>query len=127
MNNHKYGAEPKVIDGIKFDSKAESKRYMELKLLEKAGKISHLILQPMFKLTSNKYIICKYYADFAYINEEGERIVEDVKGYSKGVAHQLFMIKWKLAYAQYGKKIDRWFRIYSDQVVEGLDKRKGKR
>jgi hypothetical protein len=35
----KYGAEPTVVDGIRFDSKKEAARYQELKLLAKAGEI----------------------------------------------------------------------------------------
>ncbi len=39
-----------VIDGHRFDSKYESERYLELKLLEKAGKIRDLELQPSFDI-----------------------------------------------------------------------------
>lgn len=50
MKYNKYGNIKTVIDGIKFDSKRESERYLELKLLEKAGEISDLKLQPRFIL-----------------------------------------------------------------------------
>ncbi|MDD3747626.1 MAG: DUF1064 domain-containing protein, partial [Anaerostipes sp.] len=46
MRYSKYGARKTVIDGITFDSKREAKRYQELKLLEQAGEISYLELQP---------------------------------------------------------------------------------
>jgi hypothetical protein len=46
----KYGAIPTVIDGIRFASKAEAKRYRELKLLEKAGEVRNIVLQPRFDL-----------------------------------------------------------------------------
>ena len=36
------------IDGIKFDSKKEAKRYSELKMLESASAINQLELQPQF-------------------------------------------------------------------------------
>ena len=42
---HKYSARPTEVDGIRFDSKAEARRYTELRTLEKAGEISHLELQ----------------------------------------------------------------------------------
>lgn len=36
MKYNKYHNTKTIIDGIEFDSKLESKRYIELKLLEKA-------------------------------------------------------------------------------------------
>ena len=78
----KYGNIKTVIDGIKFDSKAEATRYCELKLLDRAGEITELQLQPSFELvpktaTENRVI---YKADFSY-KENGKTVVEDVKGY----------------------------------------------
>lgn len=78
------------VDGIKFDSKAEARRYAELKLMEDTGHIKELKLQPKFELQP-KYKNSKgqciraitYKADFSYIethSEVGKLIVEDVKG-----------------------------------------------
>ena len=74
------------IDGIKFDSKKESSRYKELKLLERAGLIRDLELQPAFLLLpgfkKNGYTFRKteYIADFKYFDiEKGKWVVEDVK------------------------------------------------
>ena len=39
-NGTKYNASKCVVDGIKFDSKHEAERYLELKLLERGGIIS---------------------------------------------------------------------------------------
>lgn len=39
-----------MVDGIKFDSKAEARRYAELKLMEDTGHIKELKLQPKFEL-----------------------------------------------------------------------------
>lgn len=82
MAVEKYGNIKTVIDGIKFDSKAEATRYCELKLLDRAGEITELQLQPSFELvpktaTENRVI---YKADFSY-KENGKTVVEDVKGY----------------------------------------------
>lgn len=71
------------VDGILFDSKKEAKRYKELKLLERAGEISSLILQPKYtfpvKYDSGRFII--YKADFQYLDKATHsQIVEDVKG-----------------------------------------------
>lgn len=46
----KYGNRKVALDGITFDSKKEAQRYTELKLLEKAGKITGLQLQREFEL-----------------------------------------------------------------------------
>jgi len=87
----KYRNVPVVVDNIRFDSKAEAARWCELKLMEKAGLISHLERQPEFKLASggNPVLIrskrypngrqVKYKADFAYFDGD-KRIIEDVKG-----------------------------------------------
>lgn len=80
----------KVIndDGIKFDSKKEAKRYDDLLLMQRAGEISDLELQPRFSLVKGVKFSgddrakpdIRYTADFAYTdNKTGERIIEDVK------------------------------------------------
>ena len=74
----KYGNVPVVLDGHTFPSKAEARRYSELKQRETAGDIRCLQLQPMFELTVNGYLVCRYVADFSYWQAD-ERIVEDVK------------------------------------------------
>ena len=73
----KYNARKTVVDGIKFDSLKEARRYEELKLQEKVGVISHLKLQPKFRLLDGfKYKEetirpVNYFADFSYIDAEG--------------------------------------------------------
>ena len=48
--NSKYGAIRTTVDGVTFASKAEARRYAELKLLEQAGEIKGLELQPKFDI-----------------------------------------------------------------------------
>lgn len=79
MAYSKYSAKPTVLHGIRFASKAESRRYSELLLLEKAGQISGIKLQPRFPLNVNGNFVCTYVADFEYV-EKGARVIEDVKG-----------------------------------------------
>ena len=67
------------VDGIRFASKREGRRYQDLKLLEKAGVIKGLRLQVPYHIYFNGVMICKYIADFVY-QENGKEIVEDVKG-----------------------------------------------
>lgn len=76
----KYRNEKTEIDGIKFASKRESKRYGELKLLERAGEIRFLRLQPKFPLIVGETKVAEYWADFAYVrNVDDVQIIEDVK------------------------------------------------
>lgn len=105
---HKYNARKTVIDGYTFDSRAEARRYQELKLLEKQRLISRIELQPAYVLQetfkNGKGKTCrsiKYIADFRYYDlKTGECIVEDVKG-QKTSAYQIKK-KWfeKLYYPQ---------------------------
>lgn len=114
---HKYGAIRTEVDGIRFASKAEARRYSELKMLEKAGKIARLQLQPEFKLYAPRTgihgdqivggwqnYVGTYRADFAYDEltpQATRRVIEDVKGFKTP------MYRWKKKHveAQYGIKI----------------------
>jgi len=102
LKKHKYNAKKVIVDGIKFDSGKEAERYLELKLLEKKGIISNLILQPKFLLQESfeykgkKERAIFYIADFEYI-QNGKRIVEDVKG----VKTDVYKLKRKLFLKKY--------------------------
>lgn len=98
----KYGAVPTVVDGIKFASKGESNRYLELKAMQKAGVISELRLQPVFRIEVAGELICKYRGDFLY-RENGREVVEDYKG----VETPVFKLKWKMVQALYPKYLWR--------------------
>lgn len=104
----KYNSKKTVVDGQKFDSKKEARRYQELLLLEKAGEIKNLSRQVKFVLIpsqrdENGKVVereCSYKADFTY--EEGiKTVVEDVKGYRT----KEYIIKRKLLLYQYGIRI----------------------
>lgn len=75
----KYHSKRTEVDGIKFASKLEAKRYGELKLLERAKKISDLTMQPRFSIVVNGTKVCTYVADFAYLDNK-KLVVEDCKG-----------------------------------------------
>ena len=96
MRKNKYNAQKTMVDGILFDSKRKAARYMQLMLLERAGKISHLELQPVYECIVNGKKICSYKADFRYFTKTGN-IVEDVKGYIT----PMFKLKKKLVEAIY--------------------------
>lgn len=91
------------VDGIKFHSAFESERYVELKLMLKAGIITDLVLQPRFEICpaftdnkGNKHQNIEYIADFMY-SQEGVTVVEDVKGEETSD----FKIKMKFFLRQY--------------------------
>ncbi len=87
----KYNARKTTVDGITFDSAFKAERYSELVLLQRAGHITDLRLQVPFDLAINGVKVCKYIADFVYV-EYGKEIVEDVKG----MATDVYRIKRKL-------------------------------
>ena len=70
---------PVVIDGHRFDSTSEGNRYTELRLMERAGEIRQLEIHPRFPLVIHEQDCGVYVADFAYLTQHGERVVEDVK------------------------------------------------
>lgn len=100
---NKYGAKKCTVDNIEFDSMKEARRYAELKLLERAGQIKNLQLQPKFllqesfKQNGKSYREISYIADFSYV-ENGNLVVEDTKGFKTKV----FRLKEKLFRYKYG-------------------------
>lgn len=107
---NKYRNKKITIDGITFDSIKESKRYQELKLLERAKEITELKLQVPFILLDS-YVLngkkrqgIKYIADFVYIDIRTEKyVVEDVK--SPATKTQVYKLKKKLFEQKYGIEI----------------------
>lgn len=95
---NKYGNRKTLIDGIAFDSKKESNRYLELKMLQAHGDISNLQIQQGFELKVNDQLICKYIADFVFVDHTKKLVVEDVKGFKTPV----YNLKKKLMKAIYG-------------------------
>lgn len=85
-SQRKYGNKKPTVDGLKFDSQAEARRYNELKLLLAAGEITELQLQvpyelqPSFKYKGKTIRALKYVADFVYKDKAGVTHIEDVKG-----------------------------------------------
>lgn len=112
----KYRNKKITYDGITFDSRLEMNRYCELKLLERAKKITGLELQKEYILIPPQYEksaegkktrgrcierAVKYIADFAYTDEYGQTIVED----TKGVKTKDYIIKRKLMLYVHGIRI----------------------
>jgi hypothetical protein len=94
----KYGARPRRVDGIRFDSTREAARYLELRILEAAGAISALEVHPKFPIDvaplfdGGAPIPCgTYTADFRYRDlRSGDVVIEDVKsGPTRTTAYRL--------------------------------------
>ncbi len=131
-NNTKLNNRSVVIDGIEFQSAKEGNRYCELKLLQRAGKISELELQKRYELIPAQYEtvptgeyykrgenkgqpktkqVCVeqsvvYIADFVY-QENGQTVVEDVKGFRdpSSATYAKFVLKRKMMLWMHGIRI----------------------
>jgi hypothetical protein len=103
---NKFGAQRTERDGITFDSKREAEVYGELRLLEKAGRISGFERQRKFELIVNGEIIGTYRADFAFIDhdQDGRLRVIDVKG----VITRDFRRVKKIIKAIYNIEVEVW-------------------
>ena len=122
---NKCGNHKVFINGEQYASQKEANRYMELLLLQRAGKIRNLEKQVRFELIPTQRepdIIGKrggvhkgkllekgvdYIADFVYIDSSGEKVVEDVKGYRdpSSAVYAKFVIKRKLMLWIHGIRI----------------------
>ena len=112
MKNNTVAAQSKYkniqceANGIKFHSKAERRRYLELYKLEQLGVIRALELQPSFTLLERfesngiKYRAINYLADFRYLMD-GVNVVEDVKGKET----KEYLLKRKLFLSQRNKDV----------------------
>ncbi len=91
-----------------FDSQKEARRYDELLVLLRAGRIRELKLQVQYTLQDsyisaegNRVRAIRYVADFSYIRmDTGEAVVEDVK--SKATETRVYKIKKKLMQERFG-------------------------
>lgn len=100
----KYRSTPTFVDGIRFASKKEAKRWGELSLLQKAGQICDLDCQVRYELIPKQLgeRACWYVCDFRYCHVQSRAIfVEDVKGMRTPV----YKIKKKLMLKIHGIRI----------------------
>jgi len=104
----KYRAKPCEVDGRRFASRKEGRRYVELRLLEQAGVIMALRCQPRYPLfavgTDGKSVVAgTFVADFVY-QQDGRLVVEDVKS---PVTRKLstYRLKKRIVEANYGFEV----------------------
>jgi hypothetical protein len=107
----KYHNQFATVDGHRFASQREARRYAELRVLERAGIIRDLELQPEFVLyalvarslagdglISGVHPVGSYFGDFRYRDAAGAVIVED----AKGMKTPLYQFKRRMVEVQYG-------------------------
>ncbi|MFE4569967.1 DUF1064 domain-containing protein [Paenibacillus chitinolyticus] len=101
----KYRAKPTMVDGIRFDSKAEAHYYLYLKSEKDKGNITSLELQPAFviqdsfKKNGKQYKPIVYKADFKVAWKDGTEEIIDVKGKRT----EAYCIKLKMFELRYPK------------------------
>lgn len=107
MRRNKYGARPKVVDGIRFGSGLEAGRYLELKAAQDEGRISRLRLQTRWLLVpaarrpdGRLERAVHYVSDFDYLDPSGALVVEDTKSPPTRTAD--YVIKRKLMLREHG-------------------------
>lgn len=96
----KYGNIKAEADGQIFASKHERARWLDLRLLEKAGQIRDLRRQVVYPLEVNGVKVCDYIADMTYLRDD-KLVVEDCKGYRT----EVYRLKRKLMFAVHGIEI----------------------
>ena len=104
---NKYRNVKTTVKGVKYDSKREATYVEQLRLLEKAGKITDLQTQVKFRFNGLEYDsgrTIQYWADASYIDSDGEYHVIDVKG----VRTPAYKIKKALMW--------HWFKIEVEEV-----------
>lgn len=88
---NKFGAIATTVDGIRFDSLREARRWGELKLLEKGGAIRNLRRQVRIEMMGRDGPIltpkgrpAAYVADFVYEDRRlnWAEVIEDAKGHA---------------------------------------------
>lgn len=122
---------PMIIDGVRFSSKSEGRRYLVLRNLQDKGLISNLEIQPKFKLydgfeLKDKEALSSLFSttnskrnwitevtikfDFSYLEPGNNRVViEDakLKNWQKGKKHAI-KPDWIL-------KVRLWLPLYQEE------------
>jgi hypothetical protein len=102
----KYHNQPVVIDGIRFDSKLEARRWQELKLMEAAGEIATVHPHPRYDLRVDGVLVGHYTADSLQVMPSGRIVVEDVK--SGPTITTACRLRLKLMKACHGIEVQIW-------------------
>lgn len=104
-----FGARRTTIDGITYASAREAKICNEFRMLERAGHIKDLVLQPKFSIHVNGCLIRKFTADASYFDlregdDYGPHLV-DVKSPATAALQDFKHVK-KLMWAVHGINVE---------------------
>jgi hypothetical protein len=95
---HRFGARRVIVGDISFGSLFEALRYSQLKWKQEVSReISGLKLQPKVPLRIGEKVLCNYVADFYYLENLTEEIIED----AKGMKTDIWKLKFQLAQILY--------------------------
>lgn len=75
----KYRAKRCEVDGERFDSQLEARRWVQLRTMERSGQIEALRRQVRYPLMVGAIKLGDYIADFVYLRD-GVQVIEDAKG-----------------------------------------------
>jgi len=109
-HGNKFGAKRTTVGDVTFDSKHEARYYGELLLLEKAGLIRHLELQPEFPIEVispiGEVVRCgRFRADFRFYDVEAGLVrVQDAK--SGPTRTEAYRLRKRLVEALHGIQVE---------------------
>lgn len=98
MIRHKYNAKPTRVDGIRFDSKKESRYYQDLLIRVRIGEVLFFLRQVPLHLPGNVKLV----VDFLEFHSDETVHFVDVKGMRTPV----YIVKKKVAEVTYPIEIE---------------------
>ena len=103
----KYKNVATTVDGIRFDSKKEARRYKMLLAAQDAGVISDLQRQVRYQLHCAPGLdVATYVADFVYVRDD-KVIVEDVKS-AITRKNAVYRLKKRWMLLEHGIEVEEW-------------------
>lgn len=102
MKRSKYGSTSCELDGMRFDSKLERSRWVQLSAMQQLGEISELRHHVDYPLMVAGKRLGAYEADFVYMRQ-GVEVIEDAKGVLTPLC------RWKLKHMEaQGNPVELW-------------------